>query len=192
MGLLDALLGGRRKLKQPAPDRLFAMTTAQITLETGLGLVHRNVAGIVFQPLATGDFKQIVQETEELLRSAARDTGTTVETADDEFGYRWIVLRDQDFEDLVVSMNVVSGQLEAGGYGDRLLAAVFVFVFEEDGRRVYFIYNFKRGAYYPFVPTGDKQRDTERELRLKAQLAGELPLEQELERWYPLWDIPLG
>ncbi|MBX5469284.1 MAG: hypothetical protein IRZ21_05225 [Thermoleophilaceae bacterium] len=190
MGLLDALLGGRRKLKQPAPDRLFAMTTAQITLETGLGLVHRNVAGIVFQPLATGDFKQIVQETEELLRSAARDTGTTVETADDEFGYRWIVLRDQDFEDLVVSMNVVSGQLEAGGYGDRLLAAVFVF--EEDGRRVYFIYNFKRGAYYPFVPTGDKQRDTERELRLKAQLAGELPLEQELERWYPLWDIPLG
>ena len=190
MGFLDALLGGKRKLKTPAPDRLFAMTTAQVTMETGLGLKHRNAAGIVFQPLATADFKGIVTETEELLRGAAQDTGTTVETADDEFGYRWIVLRDDDFEDLVVSVNVVSTQLEGGGYGDRLLAAVFVF--EENGRPLYFIYNFKRGAYYPFVPApGERQRNNERELQLKAQLESDLPMEQELERWFPLWEIPL-
>ena len=190
MGFLDSLLGGSKKLKAPAPDRLFAMTTAQITLETQAGLKHRNAAGIVFQPLATADFKQIVADTEELLRGSAEDTGTKVETADDAYGYKWIVLRDDDFEDLVVSVNVVSSQLEGGGYGDRLLCAVFPF--EEEGRPVYFIYNFKRGAYYPFVPApGDKQRNNERELQLKAQMEGELPLEQELERWFPLWEIPL-
>ena len=190
MGFLDALLGGRKKLAAPARDRLFAMTTAQVTMETGLGLKHRNVAGIVFQPIATADFKQIVSETEELLRGAAEDTGTKIETADDEFGYRWIVLRDDDFEDLVVSVNVVSSQLEAGGYGDRILAAVWAF--EDEGRPIYFIYNFKRGAYYPFVPApGERQRNNERELQLKAQLENELPLEQDLERWFPLWEIPL-
>jgi hypothetical protein len=190
VGFLDALRGGSRKLKAPAPDRLFAMTTAQVTLETELGLKHRNVAGIVFQPIATADFKQIVSETEDLLRGTTEDTGTVVETADDEFGYRWIVLRDDDFEDLVVAVNVVSSQLEAGGYGDRLLCAVFSF--EEDGRPLYFIYNFKRGAYYPFVPgPGDKQRNNERELQLKAQIEKDLPLEQELTRWFPLWEIPL-
>jgi PspAB-like protein len=190
VGFLDALLGGRKKLKAPAPDRLFAMTTAQVTMETSLDLKHRDVAGIVFQPLATADFKGIVSETEELLRGSADDTGTKVETADDEFGYRWIVLRDDDFEDLVVSVNVVSSQLEAGGYGDRLLAAVFVF--EEDGRPIYFIYNFKRGAYYPFVPgPGEKERNNEREFQLKAALDKELPMEQELDRWFPLWEIPL-
>jgi hypothetical protein len=190
VGFLDALRGGSRKLKSPAPDRLFAMTTAQVTLEAQLGLKHRPVAGIVFQPIATADFKQIVTETEELLRGTTQDTGTKVETADDEFGYRWIVLRDDDFEDLVVAVNVVSTQLEAGGYGDRLLCAVFPF--EEDGRPLYFIYNFKRGAYYPFVPgPGDKQRNTERELQLKAQMEKDLPLEQELTRWFPLWEIPL-
>ena len=189
MGFLDALLGGKKKLKAPARDRLFAMTTAQVTFETSLGLKHRNVAGIVFQPIATADFNSIVAETEELLRGSAEDTGTKVETSEDQFGYRWIVLRDDDFDDLVVAVNVVSSQLEAGGYGDRLLAAVFGF--EEDGRPLYFIYNFKRGAYYPFVPKGERQRDTERELRLKAQVAEELPVEQELERWFPLWDIPL-
>jgi hypothetical protein len=189
VGFLDALLGGRRKLATPARERLFAMTTAQITLETGLGLTHRNRAGIVFQPLATADFRSIVDETEELLRGAAGDTGTTVTTADDEYGYRWIVLEDPDFEDLVVSLNLVSSQLQAGGYGDRLLAAVFAF--EERGRPLYFIYNFKRGAYYPFVPTGTQARDNERELQLRAQVGAELPIEPELERWFPLWEIPL-
>jgi hypothetical protein len=189
MGFLDAVFGGKRKLKLPAADRLFAMTTANVTFETGLGLKHRGVAGIVFQPLATADFKQIVTDTEELLRSAAQDTGTTVETANDEFGYRWLILRDDDFDDLVVSLNTVSSQLEAGGYGDRLLAAVFAF--QEDGSPLYFIYNFKRGAYYPFVPSGKQSRDTEHELRLQAQVAQELPLEQDVARWFPLWEIPL-
>jgi hypothetical protein len=190
VGLLDALLGGKRKLKVPAADRLFAMTTAQVTLETGLGLRHRNVAGIVFQNVATSDFKQMVDDTEELLRSQADDTGTKVETSSDEYGYRWIVLRDDDFEDLVVAINMVAGSLETGGYGDRILAAVFAF--EEEGRPVYFIYNYKRGYFYPFVPApGDKQRNNEREFQLKAQLANELPIEPELTRWFPLWDIPL-
>ena len=189
MGFLDSLFGGGKKLKAPAEDRLFAMTTAHVTFETALGLRHRTAAGIVFQPVATADFGSIVKETEELLRGQAEDTGTTVESTEDQFGYRWMVLRDDDFEDLVVSVNVVSSQLEGGGYGDRLLAAVFAF--EHDGKPVYFIYNFKRGAYYPFVPKGGRNRDNEHELRLKAQVGSELPIEQELDRWFPLWEIPL-
>ena len=191
MGFLDALFGGGKKLKGPAPDRIFAMVTAQITMETGLGLKHKNSAGIVFQPLGTADFGQIVRDTEELLRGAAEDTGTTVETHDDEYNYRWIVLRDPDFDDVVQAVNVVSTELSAGGYGDRLLAAVFAFE-DDKGKPVYFIYNFKRGKYYPFVPApGTQARNTEREFQLKAQLENELPIEPELERWFPLWEIPL-
>jgi hypothetical protein len=190
VGFLDALLGGRGKLKGPAPDRLFAIVTAQVTLETGLGMAHKGVAGIVFQPLATADFDAIVKETDELLHGTAEETGTKVESADDEYGYRWLILRDAEFEDLVVSLNTVSTQLQGGGYGDRLLACVFAF--EEKGRSLYLIYNFKRGSFYPFVPApGDKARDSERELRLKAQLARELPFEEDVTRWFPLWEIPL-
>ena len=111
-----------------------------------------------------------MNETEELLRGAAEDTGTTVETADDEFGYRWLILRDPDFDDLVVAINTVSAELQAGGYGDRLLAAVFAF--EENGKPLYFIYNFKRGKYYPFVPApGEQARNNERELRSRPSSA---------------------
>lgn len=189
MGFLDAILGGRGKLRAPSRERLFAMTTAEITLES-LGLRPQGAAGIVFQSLATADFKSIVSEAEQLLESAARDSGTRVETADDEFGFRWIVLRNDDFEDLVVSLNMVASELEGGGYGDRLLCAVFPF--SEDGRKLYFIYNFKRGSFYPFVPApGDKQRNNEREFQLKAQCGADLPIEPELTRWFPLWDMPL-
>ena len=192
MGFLDALFGGSRKLKAPAPDRLFAMTTAHVALETELGLRHREVAGIVFQPLSTADFTAVIRESEELLRGSAEDTGSTVESADDSHGYRWIKVRDPDFEDLVVALNLISGQLQSGGYGDRLLACVFAFTDEGHGGPVYFIYNFKRGSFYPFVPAGGpQQRDNERELRLQAQVGGELPIEPELSRWFPLWDVPL-
>jgi hypothetical protein len=191
VGFLDALLGGRnKKVALPAPDRLFAMTTAQITLETGLGLQHKRSAGIVFQPLGTADFQGILAETEELLRGTAEETGTKVKSHEDQYGYRWLILEDADFEDLVVSLNTISVALQGSGYGDRLLCAVFAF--EEKGKPVYFIYNFKRGAYYPFVPApGEQARDSERELRLQSQIGAELPFEKDLTRWFPLWEIPL-
>ncbi|HEV7459952.1 MAG TPA: hypothetical protein VGN78_05415 [Solirubrobacteraceae bacterium] len=189
MGLFD-VISGKRKLKQPAPDRVFAMSTAYVTLQTELELTSRGVAGIVFQALETSDFTEILRDMEEVVRATAADTGGTVEDRTDSFGYRWMILRDNDFEDLVVGVNAVGTAIQAGGYGDRLLAAVFAFE-DAQKRAVYFIYNYKRGTFYPFVPAGDKTRDNERELRLKAQLSHEMPIEPELERWFPLWDIPI-
>jgi hypothetical protein len=190
MGFLDVLTG-RRKLAKPAPDRLFAMSTAYVTFETSLGLTSRGAAAIVFQPLSTADFDSIVREMEEVVRATAADSGTTVESSDDSYGFRWLILRSREFDDLVVGINAVSTALEGGGYGERVLCAVFSF---EDQRKrpVYWIYNYKRGYFYPFVPAGgDEQRDSERELVLKAQVGNELPIEPELTRWFPLWGIPI-
>ena len=186
---MDVILG-RRKLKGPAPDRLFAMATANITFETELGLTSRGDAGIVFKALETTDFNQIVTEMEEVLRGTGEDAGTRIDSRDDEFGYRWMVLHDPDFEDLVTGLNAVSSALEVGGYGDRVLCAVFPFT-DGKGQPVYWIYNYKRGAFYPFCPTGKNARDSERELRLKAQIGAELPIEPEFERWFPLWGAPI-
>ena len=45
----------------------------------------------------------------------AGDSGTRVESSDDTYGFRWLVLRGNDFDDLVVGINAVSSALEAGG-----------------------------------------------------------------------------
>lgn len=189
MGFLDVITG-KRKLAKPAPDRLFAMTTAYVTMETALEITSRGSAAIVFQSLATADFTQIVRDMEEVVRATASDSATQVDTDEDSYGFSWLVLRGNSFDDLVVGINAVSTALEGGGYGDRLLCAVFGFQ-DSRSRPLYLIYNYKRGAFYPFVPAGDKQRDNERELVLKAQLGSELPVEQELSRWFPLWGTPI-
>lgn len=190
MGFLD-ILRGKPKLKGPAPDRMFAMSTAWVTMDVELQMKTTGRAAIVFQPIANTDFDAIVAEMEEVLGATGTETGTGIEKRDDSFGYRWMILTDDDsFEDLVVGLNAVNSALKDGGYGDRVLAALFAFT-DASGRPVYFIYNVKRGTFYPFVPKGDKARDNEAELRLKAQLSGELPIEPELERWFPLWGVPV-
>jgi hypothetical protein len=190
VGFLEVLTG-RRKLKGPAPDRLFALSTAYVTLESTHGIKTRGVAGIVFQALDTADFHQIVTDMEEVVRGTGSESGTTVESHDDDYGYRWMILHDQDLEDLVVGVNAVSDALQVGGYGERILCAVFAFE-DDKGKPLYFIYNYKRGFWYPFVPAaGEQQRSTERELQLKALIGPELPVEPELERWFPLWGIPI-
>ena len=191
MGLLDTLLGRSRTPKPAKKDRLFAMSTAYVTLETAHGMTNAGKAGLVFQAEATSDFSRIVADAEEILRATGEETGTKVETTDDKYGYRWVVLTDADVEDLVVGISAIKDALDVGGYGARILAAVFRFA-RDGGRDAYFIYNVKRGFWYPFVPApGEQSRNTERELQLKAQLAGDLPIEPELERWFPLWGVPL-
>lgn len=189
MGFLDALLG-KRKVSKPAADRLFAMSTAYVALEAEQGIRSTGAAAIVFQPLSTADFAEIVRDMEEVVRSAGSETGTALETRDDSFGYRWMILRDPDIEDLVVGINAVSDALAVGGYADRVLCAVFAF--RDGDQPLYLIYNYKRGSWYPFVPApGEQQRSNERELQLKAKIGRELPIEVELERWFPLWGIPI-
>ena len=53
MGLRDVLFG-RKQLKPPAEERLFALTTAAVTLETEVGLRFAGAGAIVYKPLSAG------------------------------------------------------------------------------------------------------------------------------------------
>jgi hypothetical protein len=195
VGLRD-IITGRHAVAGPAPDRLFAITTAYVALQAEHSIDSTGVAAIVFQALATSEFEATLRDMEDVVRATGGDTGTRVATQDDSYGYRWMVLRNPDgapsVEDLAVGINAVSSSIETAGHGERLLCAVFAFT-DGQHRQVYFIYNYKRGSWYPFVPAPGEanERATERELQLKAQMAGELPIEPELERWFPLWGIPI-
>ena len=191
MGLGDVLFG-RKKLKGAKLDRLFALSTAQITLQTELDLRPAGVAGVVFKPLSAGEFMRAEQQIDELLGVVAQTSGSEVRRRQDSLGYQWLIVRDRDFEDLVTGVHLVANELGAHGFGEQLLAAIFTFERRGEERPVYLIYGFKRGAFWPFVPTGKEQeRDNAEELRLRNELQGELPFEPDLERWLGLFDAPL-
>jgi hypothetical protein len=188
VGLADVLFG-RKKLKGPAGERLFALSTARVTLEVELGLKSAGAGGVVFKPLSAGEFVRAENELQELLDAVASGSGSKLERKSDEYGYEWIVVRDPDLEDQVTTVHAVAQGLQEHGFGEQLLAAAFKF----DGAQgsIYWIYGFKRGAFWPFVPKGEKERDNAQELELKAKLEQELPVEQDLSRWFGLFDAPL-
>ena len=192
LGLTDVLFG-RKKLPKAQQEKLFAISTARITLETELGLKPTGDSAVVFKPLSAAEFVRAENELQELLDSVAQESHSKVERRGDEFGFEWLVVRDGDFEDLVTTVHLVASELESRGFGPQLLAAVFPFEGKGfDGGRVYWIYGFKRGAFWPFVPKGDgKERDNAEELELKAKLEQELPIEQDLTRWFGVFDAPL-
>ena len=191
MGLANILLG-RKKLKGPAQDRLFALSTARVTLDTELGLETAGSGGIVFKPLSAGEFVRAENDLQQVLDAVAGESGSRLERKSDDFGYEWIVVRDADLEDQVTTVHAVAQGLQEAGFGEQLLAAAFKFEPKFGDRKVMFwVYGYKQGAFWPFVPTGEKDRDNAEELELKAKLEKELPIEPDLSRWFGLFEAPL-
>ncbi len=132
----------------------------------------------------------------------------------DKFGYRWIVVEAAAVDDLVTRVHMVHCSLQDAGWGTQLLCSVFGFApgptlgadptattgaptapvsdGEAITRPLYLVYLAKQGTFYPFAPTGAEQRDNELELRLKGVLADDLPIEPDLSRWFPMWDLPIA
>ncbi len=188
MGILGSLFG-RNKLKQPKREQFFSVITAELSLSTRSDVRHTNKAGIVFNPVESLFFDNLDSELRDLLRIGENATGTKFEIKDDTYGTRWVVLEDKDFEDLVATMHLISETIVDHGFADRLLAGVLGLEYE--GNSAYWIYNYKRGRFYPLVVTAPQQRDNAAEMRLGTLMDEEkIPVERSLESWYALWGIP--
>lgn len=202
MGLLDTILG-RTKPAKANLDRLFALPGAAITLQAAESLVSSGEAAVCFKPAVGRAFAETEGELVALLELGEDEPGATTHLSEDtdRYGYRWVVVRSDDVDELVTRVHFVNSTLEAHGYGPQLLCSVFSFRAGGDasglpaiGRGAgpsYLVYLFKRGTFYPFVPVGRDQRDNEAELRLKATVEGDLAIEGELDRWFPLWELPI-
>ncbi|MFC4553334.1 MULTISPECIES: PspA-associated protein PspAB [Halorussus] len=190
MGLFDGLrevLGIRAEAdatRKADPEDLFGMSTAHITMEAELGYEPTGDAALFFSEVDNTDFSTVVEEVREILDVGEEETGTRTEDFVDDYGYSWIVFCDSDFEDLVTSIHFASDTLIERDYGSRLLGAMFAF--RKDDQLAYWVYSFRRGAYYPLVPKGTSDRDSKAEFKLESNLDGELSIEKDKEYWYAL------
>ncbi len=194
MSIFDTLFG-RQKPVPVGPERLFAMSTADITLETEQHLTPTGSVALCFKGIASGPFQEIQKDLEQLLQLTGRDDQMQIKPFADDFGYRWFIVTGKDFQGLITALHVASQTLLEKGYGTQLLFAIFAFTSEQSGR-VYWIYNYKRGTFYPFIPMVDskdtqRRRNNAEELRLAAAMKKEMPIEDETERWFAVWNLPL-
>lgn len=168
------------------PEDLFEITTAWVTLETN-GYESVDRAGLCFSEVESVDFDAVVRDVEALLDVSSEETRADYEVVDDEYGYKWVLLSDALFEDLVGDVHMVADTLIEEGYESYLLCAAFAF---RGRREVYWLYNFTRGTWYPFAPTESGTRDADLEADLRELTGRELDVESDRDRQYPLWGIP--
>ncbi|MCX5245474.1 hypothetical protein OG895_09460 [Streptomyces sp. NBC_00201] len=192
MGLLDILLG-RTKPALPDLDRLFALPSAAVTLEAAAGFTPTGTGAVCFATVEGSAFEQTHREVQALLDADADRDGPPVELRQDEFGYSWLISRrsPDQLSELVNDLHAVNSSMEVNGFGPQLLCSLAGFQ-GEGGRRLALVYLYKRGTFYPFAPLpGEGQRrDNALELQVKAALADDLRMEQDLSRWFPVWGAP--
>ena len=208
MKLFDVLLG-RTKPAEADLDALFGLPGAVITLQASENLLPTNQGGVCYKPMAGQRFEKTTEEMSELLGldSGPGETGGRVRQETDQYGYEWIVVESNDFQEFVNQVHVVNTTLEEQSYGPSLLCSVFGFsagphLGPEDtpvagakpsgSASTYLVYLYKRGTFYPFMPLpGREKRDVPSELRLAEVLKEDLKIEPQKERWMPLWGLPV-
>lgn len=169
-----------------------------MTLEAGAGFTPTGEGAVCFATVEGAAFEQTHREVRALLDADAERMGAGVELRRDEYGYSWLVSRRGvgEVASVVNDVHAVNSAMEVNGFGPQLLCSVVGFreagVEAEAGagRRLGLVYLFKRGTFYPFAPVGGERRDTALELRVRGVLAGELRMESDLGRWFPLWGAP--
>ena len=170
-------------------DAILAIAVAEPTFSSSLQLTSTGKAGLTYKPASGDAFAELEQEVLGLLHSGQQNTGTRYTVETDEYGYRWVLLADEQFEDLAMGLYVVGQSFFERGARDLLLAAVFPFMYQ--GQEVQWIFTHKRGTYYPFAPIAEThRRNNELELELAAKVEEHLPVEKRLEQWFALWGAP--
>jgi len=189
VGFLDTLLG-RSKPVQPNLDRLFALPSAAVTLAAGTSFTATGVGSVCFRPMEGRAFSDVEDDVRQLLDSDAEKT-MPVEVTADSYGFTWMVIRQppDQFESLVTDLHAVNSTLADNGFGPSLLCSLVTFR-DPRQRHLAIVYLYKRGTFYPFVPLPGEKRDSALELQVKAAIEGELPLETDLGRWFPVWGAP--
>ncbi len=192
MGFWDAVRG-RRNVSGPNLDALFAVPSAAITLQTSIDLMPVGTGSVCFRAAEGAAFRQTQAEVVELIN--ADPEAPDVQETTDSYGFTWLtVTRDPgDVPGICTDLHAVNTALEEQGFGSGLLCTLVPFA-DGGGRRVGLVYLYRKGTFYPFAPKsadqGANQRDNLLEIQVRDALAGELPVEKDLQSWLAVWGAP--
>jgi hypothetical protein len=164
---------------------------AAVTLQAASGLRPTGVGSVCVKPAEGGAYAGLGVQIEQLLAVDAADGSKKFDHSTDSFGFSWLTRRTtaDDLSGLITDLHGINTTLAEAGFGPALLCTLVAF---SDSQKppLGLVYLYKRGTWYPFVPTGKDKRDNMRELEVKATLGNDLKVEPDLSRWFPVWGAP--
>lgn len=201
MGLLDVLLG-RSKPKRPDLDKLFDVPNAALTLEVN-GWAITGVGSVCYRAVEGAAFAQTQADVSQLLNfgdAGSAGQGPQVQRTKDEYGFTWLTVAQDPAvpnaaSELVTDLHAVNSSLQDNGFGPMLLCSLVTFTRPDSDAgqaQMALIYLYKKGTFYPFVPTAGRsqERDNVAEINLRSLIENDLPIEPDLSRWLAVWGAP--
>ncbi len=175
-------------------DAIFSLSSAYITLEIKLGLKNTGRSAMSIKAVDGMHFSVMREDIQHFLDASKTEFNLRYRTVTDSYGYLWVIIEAKHMEDILAGITAIGDTVYEKGFSDKLLAAIFQFSnnIENNNNSIqYLIYNYKRNNFYPFIPIGQKKRDTEQEMKILSALGQEMPFEKDMSFWYPMWDLPL-
>ena len=168
---------------------MLCLLKAQAKLREVDGMESCGKVAVCLKPFNDSSFNDLERKISDLLEVGVRTTRSGYKLINDEYGFRWILLVNSEIEDLIAMVYTITQLCDELDYGTHIAAVVFPF--SSEGRVVNWIYNHQRGTFYPFVSFDEgNYRDSVLELDLYSRVEKDLPLEDDLSRWHPLWGMP--
>lgn len=192
MGLWSTLTG-RSEPPKPRLDSLFAVPGAAITLQSAMDVLPTGVGAVCYRQAEGPAFLEAEARLVDFLDS---DQGPDVERVGDGFGFTWLIVRTEpggaeaDMGALCTDLHAVNSALQDDGFARGLLCSVVGFR-TAGAQPLGIVYRYTTGSFYPFAPTGNRQRDQLLEMQVRTQLTNEVPLEADTNKWMPVWDCPV-
>jgi PspAB-like protein len=175
-------------------DAIFSLSSAYITLETKLGLKSTGRCALSLKSIDGMHFTEMKDDIQRFLNIGKSDVELSNRMIVDSYGYLWVILDGKSMGDILAGISAVGDTIQEKGFSNQLLVAIFEFNNKEkpnNGDSIqYLVYNYKFNKFYPFVPFGQKTRNSENEMKIMATIADEVPFEKDMTLWYPLWDLP--
>ena len=186
---------GGSKPKANWSDSCQAMARAAKAFEEELDTFTTGKSGVLVRPSADQGASQAKAELERAIETIDR-TQAGFEVEIDETGHTWIVVTGDGLVNVAGATQAIGDALIASGAGDRVIAAVYPFEWNE--RRVYWIYQPRLRGFTPFAPVKSvgengetEERDHPLEVRMEAAVRKELPTARDVSQWYPIWGMPI-
>lgn len=198
MGFLDTLLG-RSKPAKPDLDQIFGLSTAAVTLEAATGFTPTGLGSVCFRAAEGGAFARLQADVQELLDA---DAGPRVQISTDTYGYTWLLAEHppEELPELVTDLHAVNATLESGGF-DRTCCAPGRLPgagrapararLPVQARHVLPVRAAARSCVSPpWLRPATPRRDNALELQVRGAIGADLPFEEDLGRWFPVWGAP--
>jgi hypothetical protein len=194
-------------------DAIFSLTSASLLVEEKLGLKFSRTAALCIKIINGGLFKNTINDCTSFLDVSKGEFKFDYRVFTDSYDYLWIIINGNELpHDSDIITNVAAALSSTGdiieehGFSGQILSAIFQFEFLDSSNNVnathknnanynskkslYLIYNYKTNNFYPYIPIGNSDRDTSKELQAISILKSVISVEDDYSKWFPIRDIP--